>query len=479
MLASLLRTPLATLALLLLCACGAQDERPSTPAPGSGALTINLSGLPAGLPAQVRIGGPASYAKTIASGQTLSGLVAGNYTVSADSILSGTLNWSASVPVQSGIVTADSTAVVNISYSSSTVALALREVASVNGAVFLAAPAGDTRQFIVERSGRIFVLQDGVLLATPFLDIRNRVAASGEGGLLSMAFHPRYASNGWFFIYYTDAANQIVVERHSTSSGNRNLAEASAVLEIIRIPHPGATNHYGGLVSFGPDGYLYLATGDGGGAGDPQGNAQNPNSLLGKMLRLDVADARGAQPYLVPPSNPFVGQSGRRAEIWALGLRNPWRYAFDGERLYIADVGQAKREEVDIVAASQAGLNYGWNTMEGTLCYNAAICNTNGLTLPAFEYDHGSNNINGCSITGGFVYRGKAIPELAGRYFYSDYCGAYLKSFLYKDNRAGEQTSWSIPNIGAVQSFGQDGDGELYLIASSGKLYRIVRAPRA
>ncbi|HEX8609780.1 MAG TPA: PQQ-dependent sugar dehydrogenase [Telluria sp.] len=478
MLTSPLRTLLATLALLLLSACGSDDDKPTTPPAGSGALTVNLSSLPAGLLAAVRISGPASYAKTISAGQTLSGLAPGNYTVTADSILSGNLTWSAATPVQNATVAADSTAVVNVSYSSSTLALAAREVASVSGAVFLTAPAGDTRQFIVERSGRILVMQDGALLGTPFLDIRNRVAAVGEGGLLSMAFHPKYASNGWFFIYYTDAANNIVVERHSVSSANRNLAEPSAVLEIIRIAHPGATNHYGGLVSFGPDGFLYVATGDGGGAGDPQGNAQNPNSLLGKMLRLDVADARGAQPYVIPPTNPFVGQGGRRAEIWALGLRNPWRYAFDGERLYIADVGQARREEVDIVGVNQAGLNYGWNTMEGSLCYNAAICNKNGLTLPAFEYDHGSNNVNGCSITGGYVYRGKAIPELTGRYFYSDYCGGYLKSFLYKDNSATEQTGWPIADIGAIQSFGQDGDGELYLIAATGKLYRIVRAPK-
>lgn len=477
--ASPLRTFLGVLALLLLCACGSADGGKPKPGAANGALTVTLAGLPTGLPAAVRISGPFSYAKTIATGQTLSGLVPGNYTVTADSILSGNLTWSASVPVQTGVVTPESTSVVNISYSSSTLALAVREVATLSGAVFLTAPSGDTRQFIVERSGRIYVMQDGALLGTPFLDIRNRVSTTGEGGLLSMAFHPNYASNGWFFIYYTDAANNIVVERHSVSSKNRNLAEASAVLEIIRIPHPGLSNHYGGLVSFGPDGYLYLATGDGGGTGDPSGNAQNPNSLLGKMLRLDVADARGAQAYMIPASNPFVGQSGKRAEIWALGLRNPWRYAFDGERLYIADVGQAMREEVDIVAASQAGLNYGWNTMEGTLCYNASICNRNGLTLPAFEYDHGSNNVNGCSITGGFVYRGKALPELAGRYFYSDYCAGFLKSFLYKDNSVGEQTSWTIPDIDAVQSFGQDGDGELYLIAATGKVYRIVRAPKA
>ncbi|MFB9244455.1 PQQ-dependent sugar dehydrogenase [Massilia antarctica] len=472
MLTPRLRTILAALAMLVLSACGGSDGGKHQA--GNGALTINLAKLPAGLPAAVRISGPASYAKTISSGQTLSGLAPGSYTVSADSVLSGNLSWSASAPVQSATVADGATAIVNVSYSSSTLTLAVRDVARVDGAVFLTAPAGDPRQFIVDRSGRIFVMQDGALLATPFLDIRNRVAASGEGGLLSMAFHPQYASNGWFFIYYTDAGNNIVVERHSVSAANRNLAEPSAVLEIIRIPHPGATNHYGGLVSFGPDGFLYLATGDGGGAGDPDGNAQNLNVLLGKMLRLDVANARGAQPYVIPATNPFAGQSARRAEIWASGLRNPWRYAFDTERLYIADVGQARREEVDIAGLSQAGLNYGWSISEGSLCYNAAICNKSALTMPAFEYDHGS--VNGCSITGGYVYRGKAIAELAGRYFYSDYCGGYLRSFLLRDNKVTEETSWTIPDIDGVQSFGQDGNGELYLIASTGKIYRLVRA---
>lgn len=352
------------------------------------------------------------------------------------------------------------------------VALAVRQVATgLDAPVFLTAPAGDQRQFIVERAGRIRILQNGALLAVPFLDISARVSTSGEGGLLSMAFHPQYAANGQYFIYYTDTAGDIVVERRSVSP-NPNLSDPTAALEIIRIPHPGFSNHYGGLVAFGPDGYLYLGTGDGGSAGDPPGNAQNLSRLLGKLLRLDVSGATAGAPYAIPAGNPFIGQAGRRAEIWAYGLRNPWRFAFDAGNLYIADVGQERREEVDISPAAQGGLNYGWNIREGTLCYNAASCASAGLAAPAFEYDHAS----GCSITGGYVYRGVAIPELAGRYFHSDYCGGFLKSFVGAGAGVLEQTDWAIGKVGGIVSFGRDADGELYLLGAGGGVYKIIRA---
>ncbi|MES2018543.1 MAG: PQQ-dependent sugar dehydrogenase [Pseudomonadota bacterium] len=354
-------------------------------------------------------------------------------------------------------------------------ALALSEVANVPGAVFAAAPEGDARLFIVERAGRIRIVQGGVLLATPFLDMSSRTSTQGEGGLLSIAFHPQYASNGWLFLYYTDLANNIVIERHR-ASGNANLAEAGNGLEIIRIPHPGYTNHFGGLVAFGPDGMLYLATGDGGGGGDPAHNGQNTASLLGKMLRLDVSASTLMQPYAIPPTNPWFNDgSGRRAEVWALGLRNPWRYAFDSGNLYIADVGQDRREEVNVAAAGQGALNYGWNTMEGSLCYSANTCNQSGLALPVFEYDHGTSDVNGCSITGGYVYRGGAIAELAGRYFYSDYCKGFLKSLVYAGGAVSAQADWPIPDVGNVVSFGRDGANELLLISASGKVNRIVR----
>ena len=354
--------------------------------------------------------------------------------------------------------------------------LTLRQVASgLDAPIFLTAPAGDRRQFIVERAGRIRILQDGQVLALPFLDIRARVATTGEGGLLSMAFHPQYAANGQYFIYYTDHSGDIVIERHRVSA-NPALSDPVAVLEILRIAHPNFSNHYGGLLAFGPDGYLYLGTGDGGGSGDPAGNAQNPGVLLGKLLRIDVNAATPGASYAIPASNPFVGQAGRRAEIWALGLRNPWRFAFDAGALYIADVGQGQQEEVDINPVTQAGLNYGWNILEGSLCTNAASCKRAGLVLPAFEYAHGAGNINGCSITGGDVYRGKAIPELAGRYFFSDYCAGYLKSFVASGSGVQELTDWGIAKQSAIVSFGRDADGELYVISASGTISKIVRA---
>jgi glucose/arabinose dehydrogenase len=283
-----------------------------------------------------------------------------------------------------------------------------------------------------------------------------------------MAFDPDFARNGYYYLYYTDLTQNIVIERGSVSPVP-NVADATASLPIISIAHPGFSNHYGGLVAFGPDGMLYIGTGDGGGSGDPNGNGQNPLALLGKMLRLDVRGASTAVRYTVPPSNPFVGMASRRGEIWATGLRNPWRFAFDAGKLYIADVGQNAREEVNIAAAGTGGLNYGWNTMEGTACYGASSCLQIGLTLPAFEYTHSA----GCSITGGYVYRGKALPELAGSYFYSDYCTGFLKSYT----AAGVQKDWGLTGIGQVISFGHDADGELYLINSAGKLLQIIRKP--
>jgi glucose/arabinose dehydrogenase len=301
------------------------------------------------------------------------------------------------------------------------------------------------------------------------------VSAIGEGGLLSMAFHPQFASNGQYFIYYTDLGGNIVVERRSESA-IRNRSDPTSALEIIRIPHPGFINHFGGLVEFGPDGFLYIGTGDGGSAGDPPGNAQNRGVLLGKLLRLDINGAIAGAPYAIPASNPFAGQAGRRAEIWAYGLRNPWRFAFDGGQLYVADVGEQRREEVNISPVSSGGLNYGWNILEGSLCFNAPSCASAGTVAPAFEYDHGMGNVNGCSIVGGYVYRGQALPELDGRYFYSDFCGAYLKSFLAAGTSVLEQTDWRIPAIsGGVASFGRDADGELYLIGANGTIYKIVR----
>src|SRR4051812_959619 len=287
------------------------------------------------------------------------------------------------------------------------VQLALQPVASgLASPVYLTAPAGDARLFIVEQPGRVRIVKAGQLLATPFLDISAKVLSGGERGLLSVAFDPQYATNGFFYVYYTGQPNgDLVVERYGSTAGTD--VASGAATPVISIPHPGAANHNGGLVMFGPDGMLYMGTGDGGGAGDASGNAQNPNVLLGKLLRLDVHTL----PYSIPAGNPFAGQTGRRAEVWATGLRNPWRFAFDRgvlpPMLYIADVGQNRYEEIHIASAAAAGLNYGWNVMEGLHCYPSGdSCSKAGLQVSAIEYDHSNG---ACSITGGFVYRGSAI----------------------------------------------------------------------
>ncbi|MGV3654312.1 MAG: PQQ-dependent sugar dehydrogenase, partial [Noviherbaspirillum sp.] len=256
--------------------------------------------------------------------------------------------------------------------------LGLQAVASgLSSPLFLTAPAGDPRLFVVERPGRIRIVQDGALLPVPFLDIVDRTTVEGERGLLSMAFDPQYAANGFVYVFFTDAEGNIAVERFTVSASDPNVADPQSALRILSIAHPEFSNHNGGLLSFGPDGFLYIGTGDGGGGDDPNGNAQNPASLLGKLLRIDVSAASAAQPYAIPPGNSFAGGAGGSPEIWALGLRNPWRYAFDAASglLYIADVGQARREEINVADAAQGGLNYGWNIVEGTQCFSGTECN--------------------------------------------------------------------------------------------------------
>jgi glucose/arabinose dehydrogenase len=357
-------------------------------------------------------------------------------------------------------------------------ALALQAVATgLSSPLFLSAPIGDERLFIVERDGRVRIVQNGALLPAAFLDIASSTTTDGERGLLSLAFDPQYASNGFFYVYFTDLNGNIAIERFSVSAANPNLADPLSGLRIISIPHPAFSNHNGGLLTFGLDGFLYIGTGDGGGSGDPNGNAQNTGAVLGKLLRIDVSAATSARPYSVPASNPFINQAGKRAEIWAVGLRNPWRYAFDAASnlLYIADVGQDRREEVNVASVNQAGLNYGWNIMEGTLCVAGATCNSQGLTLPVLEYAHDNSSNNGCSIIGGTVYRGSAIPELRGSYLYADLCAGWLKGFTFVNGAATNQMDWGNQNIGSILSFGEDAQRELYLLAGSGSVYRIVR----
>ena len=334
--------------------------------------------------------------------------------------------------------------------------------------VFATAPPGDSRLFIVERNGRIRILSNDALLAEPFLDIRSRVNFVGERGLLSMTFHPQYASNGRFFVYYVDLEGDVVIERFASTPGSNVAGQSEGV--ILDIPH-GRSEHHGGLARFGPDGMLYLATGDGGCCGDPFDNAQDLSSLLGKMLRIDVATI----PFTIPPDNPYVGVPGARGEIWAVGLRSPWRFAFDlpTGTLLLGDVGQDVYEEVNVVPLDAAGLNYGWPLMEGSACYRPSTnCEAGvSLTPPAFDYEH----TLGCSVIGGEVYRGTAMPELVGQYLYADFCAGWLRSVEVTANGTGAHRLWPDVNLPGVVSFGRDAAGELYLIGG-GRVLKIVRS---
>ena len=333
--------------------------------------------------------------------------------------------------------------------------------------LFLTAPAGDTRLFVVEQTGRVHIIQNGQLLPTPFLDIASKVVTGSEVGLLGLAFHPRYSENGFFYASYVDTRVASRVERYRVSS-DPNRADHGSAATVLVVQQP-FENHNGGMVAFGPDSMLYVALGDGGGAYDPLRSGQDSSTLLGKLLRIDVD--RGS-PYTVPATNPFVNTPGAKPEIWALGLRNPWRFAFDrpGGMLYIADVGQQSWEEVNVVPASLGGVNYGWSRMEGSKCLEPTPCTGAGLTLPVEEYGHG----DGCSITGGFVYRGTQIPEVQGHYFYSDYCAGFLRSFRFADGRATERRDWGL-SLGSVLSFGEDASGELYVLTGDGRVLKLVR----
>jgi glucose/arabinose dehydrogenase len=474
---------LIVLLLLLLAGCGGGGGDPGTigtpPSATTGSLQVAITALPAGLNGAVRVTGPNNFSQDLTGSQTLSNLAPGSYSVAASSVTLGSTTYAPTPATQSALVTAGASATATVSYAGSALSLALADIGpTFTDPTFVAAPPGDERLFVLERRGVIRIVRNGTVLTQPWLDISANVFTGGEGGLLSMAFDPGFASNGYFYLYYTDAAQNIVVERYATSP-TPNVADPTSALTILRIAHPQFTNHFGGLVAFGPDGLLYAGTGDGGGAGDPLGNAQNPASLLGKLLRVDVRTASAGQPYTIPATNPYLNQPGRRPEIWASGLRNPWRFAFDAEQaagqLYIADVGQDAREEVNLATNAQSGLNYGWDILEGTACYGAATCDRTGLTLPVFEYEHGANDVNGCSITGGYVYRGTAIPELAGRYFYSDYCRGFVKSFLASSAGIVEQRDWNLNSAGQVVSFGRDGAGELYVVSASGHIFRLVR----
>lgn len=327
---------------------------------------------------------------------------------------------------------------------------------------------GSGRLFVVEQRGRILLFRAGALLERPFLDIADRVSCCGERGLLSVAFPPDYSSKGHFYVDYTDKSGATVVARYAVAD-DPDVADRDSEERLLTIPQPYA-NHNGGQLAFGPiDGYLYIGTGDGGSGGDPQNNAQNPASLLGKMLRIDVES--GERPYTIPGSNPYAQTPGYRPEIWALGLRNPWRFSFDRQTgdLYIGDVGQGQWEEVDSQAASSTGgENYGWRIMEGSHCYNPQNCDPTDLVLPVAEYDHSRG---WCSVTGGVTYRGQEYPRMEGVYFFADFCTGTIWG-LRHDGSAWRSAILAEAGF-PVSSFGLDEEGNVYVVHYHGQVYAL------
>jgi len=331
---------------------------------------------------------------------------------------------------------------------------------------------GSNRLFITEQRGRILLVQGGQISKKPFLDITDRVSCCGERGLLSIVFSPGFKEKRYFYLNYTDNAGDTVVSRFHLSQ-DPDIADPKSEEKILTVKQPYA-NHNGGQLAFGPDGYLYLGMGDGGSAGDPHKHAQNPSSLLGKMLRIDVES--GKKPYAVPTDNPFVNNEAFRPEIWAIGLRNPWRFSFDKKTgdLYIADVGQNTYEEIDFEPRDgKGGRNYGWNIMEGLHCYASEGCDRKGLALPVAEYDHDK----GCSVTGGMVYRGREFPQMLGTYLYGDFCSGKIWG-LRQSGEDWENKMLNDTGI-SISTFGEDEAGEVYVADyAKGNIYRIEAVSR-
>ena len=340
------------------------------------------------------------------------------------------------------------------------------------------ANAGDERLFIVEKQGIIKILtKDGEALGTNFLDISNKIADSrNERGLLGLAFHPNYAENGFFYVNYTDDASDTQISRFSVSSTDPNVADPDSEFKIINIAQPRG-NHNGGDLNFGPDGYLYIGTGDGGGAGDPDNLAQTNSSLLGKMLRIDVDNTDG-EPYGIPEDNPFLDDPDIRDEIWSTGLRNPWRYSFDRNTgdLWIGDVGQNKFEEIHLRSGnSTGGENYGWRCYEGNESFDLSGCgDISNYVFPVFAYAN-SRGGAGCSVTGGYVYRGKQFPALLGKYIYADFCSGNI--WTLEEQADGEWENNTVFQGSASSgwsTFGEDENGELYVASLGGAIWKIT-----
>ena len=344
----------------------------------------------------------------------------------------------------------------------------LEKVGDFDEPLFVSQPPGSDDLFVVERAGKVRIVRDGGTIDEPFLDISDNVTTGGERGLLSIAFPPDYAESGLFYVFYTDSKGDEIIDEFKRSDGKADTADPDSQRELFHI-EDFAPNHNGGLLTFGPDNYLYAGTGDGGLLGDPQRNGQNLNALLGKLLRVDP-HPDGDQPYTIPKDNPFVGRSGARPEIYAYGLRNPWRYAFDTERndLIIADVGQNRFEEIDIVPTDEAaGANFGWSAFEGDARLNEDQ-NAPGAVRPAFTYGRD----RGCSITGGYVVRDPELPKLSGRYVYGDFCTGDVSSLVPNPGKATDDRPLGV-NVPQLSSFGEDGQGRIYATSLDGPVYRL------
>ena len=367
-----------------------------------------------------------------------------------------------------------------------------RVVSGLNKPIWVGAPAGDERLFVAEQGGLLRVVKNGTVLATPFLSLVGKVTLGNEQGLLGVAFHPDYATNGYFYVNYTDLAGHTHVARFRRSTANPDVADPTSETLILFQSQP-FSNHNAGVLLFGPaDGYLYIPLGDGGSGNDPNCNAQSLSTWLGKILRIDVDSAF---PYAIPPDNPYVGVAGALPEIWQVGVRNPWRASFDAVTgdLYVGDVGETAREEIDFIPAGVGGLNFGWRVMEGTLCNglgNCPVtvlpCNAPGYTAPIFELTQTGPG-GPRAIVGGYVYRGCEIPSLVGTYFCADYIDDKIRTFDYDpqngltnfQDRTAELAPGGGLTLESISTFGEDGFGELLIVdhsSGSGEVYKVVPA---
>jgi glucose/arabinose dehydrogenase len=357
------------------------------------------------------------------------------------------------------------------------VRLSLR-ASGLSAPVFVtSAKDGTGRLFIVEQGGRIRIYKNGAVQGTPFLSITSQVSKGSEQGLLGLAFHPDFATNRKLYVNFTDVNGDTIIRQYRTSSTNPNVVATSSAVTILKVAQP-YDNHNGGMLAFGPDGYLYIGLGDGGSGGDPGNRAQSKDTLLGKILRIDVNGTTSTTRYRNPSSNPFVGVPGRD-EIWQFGLRNPWRFSFDraNGNLWIGDVGQDAWEEVDRAVRTSSGagrgVNWGWRVLEGFHCYNPSTgCSSTGKTMPVLEYDHGGGR---CSVTGGYVYRGSAVPVLVGGYVFADFCSGEM--WVINATSASPATRTLLLDTDAtISSFGEGSTGELYVVdRGAGRLYQVVQ----